>query len=42
MATSKEAAYLLMALLIHDIGMPSQDAKELPETEQLKYMVKCK
>lgn len=34
----KEAGYLLIALLIHDIGMLSQDAKDVPETERMSYL----
>lgn len=30
----KEAGYLLMALVIHDIGMLSQDASDLPENDR--------
>lgn len=37
----KEAAYLLMALLLHDIGMLSQDVQDLPEEEQAKFMKGC-
>lgn len=36
--SSKEAGYLLIALLIHDIGMLSQDAKDIPEQERMLYM----
>lgn len=34
----KEAGYLLVALLIHDIGMLSQDVKDTPEQERMTYM----
>lgn len=33
-----EAGYLLIALLIHDIGMLSQDAKDIPEAERMSYL----
>lgn len=36
--SSQEAAYLLLALLIHDIGMLSQDAKYIPAQERSKYI----
>lgn len=36
--SSQEAAYLLLALLIHDIGMLSQDAKFIPAQEHSKYI----
>lgn len=36
--SSQEAAYLLLALLIHDIGMLSQDAKYIPVKERSKYI----
>lgn len=36
--SSQEAAYLLLALLIHDIGMLSQDAKYIPAKERSKYI----
>jgi hypothetical protein len=36
--TSGEAGYLLLALLIHDIGMLSQDVKDMPEQDRLLYM----
>ena len=36
--SSQEAAYLLMALLLHDIGMLSQDEQDIPENEKLQYM----
>lgn len=32
--TEQEAGYLLLALVIHDIGMLSQDAKDLPEEDR--------
>lgn len=38
---SAEAAYLLVALLIHDIGMLSQDSKDIPDAERMKYMKGC-
>ncbi len=38
---SAEAAYLLVALLIHDIGMLSQDAKDIPDADRMKYMKGC-
>lgn len=34
----QEAGYLLIALLIHDIGMLSQDSRDLPEDEKLQHM----
>lgn len=37
-ATPQEAGYLLIALLIHDIGMLSQDSEDLPDDEKLQYM----
>lgn len=36
--TSQEAGYLLMALLIHDIGMLSQDNRDIPDSEKARYM----
>ncbi len=39
--TTEEAAYLLLALLIHDIGMLSQDAKDIPDAVRMKYMKGC-
>lgn len=36
--TSQEAGYLLVALLIHDIGMLSQDSRDIPEDEKLQNM----
>ena len=36
--TPQEAGYLLMALLIHDIGMLSQDSRDIPEDEKLQNM----
>lgn len=36
--TPQEAGYLLMALLIHDIGMLSQDSRDIPENEKLQNM----
>lgn len=36
--SSQEAAYLLLALLVHDIGMLSQDAKYIPIQERSKYI----
>lgn len=38
---SAEAAYLLVALLIHDIGMLSQDSKNIPDAVRMKYMKGC-
>lgn len=37
-ATSQEAGYLLIALLIHDIGMLSQDSGDIPDDEKFQYM----
>lgn len=37
-ATSQEAGYLLIALLIHDIGMLSQDSGDIPDDEKIQYM----
>ncbi len=37
-AKPQEAGYLLIALLIHDIGMLSQDSRDLPEDEKLQNM----
>ncbi len=37
-ASPQEAAYLLIALLIHDIGMLSQDSRNIPDSEREKYM----
>lgn len=31
--TSREAGYLLIALIIHDIGMLSQDPRDMPDTQ---------
>ena len=39
--TTEEAAYLILALLIHDIGMLSQDAKDIPDADRMKYMKGC-
>lgn len=36
--SSQEASYLLLALLVHDIGMLSQDAKYIPVQERSKYI----
>ncbi len=36
--SSQEAGYLLIALLIHDIGMLSQDEQDVPEKERLQHM----
>lgn len=36
--SEKEAAYLLMALLVHDIGMLSQDANDIPDEEKVRCM----
>ncbi|MCI9594114.1 MAG: hypothetical protein HFG51_08205 [Lachnospiraceae bacterium] len=36
--TSQEAGYLLIALLIHDIGMLSQDSNDIPNDEKFQYM----
>lgn len=35
---SEEAGYLLLALVIHDIGMLSQDAQDLPQKDRLSNM----
>jgi len=37
-AAPQEAGYLLIALLIHDIGMLSQDSQDVPEDEKLQNM----
>lgn len=37
-AASQEAGYLLIALLIHDIGMLSQDSGDIPDDEKFQYM----
>lgn len=37
-AAPQEAGYLLTALLIHDIGMLSQDSQDVPEDEKLQNM----
>lgn len=36
--SEQEAGYLLLALVIHDIGMLSQDAQDLPEQDRRTYM----
>lgn len=36
--TFQEAGYLLIALLIHDIGMLSQDSRDIPDDEKLQNM----
>ena len=33
--SSAEACYLLIALIIHDLGMLSQDAQDLPDLERI-------
>lgn len=33
-----EAGYLLLALIIHDIGMLSQDVKHIPDNKKAQYM----
>lgn len=37
-AAPKEAAYLLIALVIHDIGMLSQDSRNIPDDERENYI----
>lgn len=34
----KEAGYLLIALIVHDVGMLSQDVKDIPEQERMLQM----
>lgn len=36
--TPQEAGYLLIALLIHDIGMLSQDSRDIPEEQKLQHL----
>ncbi len=37
-ASPKEAACLLMAMVIHDMGMVSQDSRNLPDKERNRYI----
>ena len=37
-ASPLEAACLLMALVIHDIGMLSRDSRDIPDSEREKYL----
>lgn len=39
--TEEEATYLLIALLLHDIGMLSQDAKDIPDADRMRYVKGC-